>query len=155
RLATLPHPLPVLSAVFSPDGKAVLTGCGERGRRGQARLWDAVTGAPLGPALVRPEVVSCAWVRPDGGAFFAPGPAECQLVETATLRPIGRPVKHDGGEIACACYSPDGKRLLTLGADGTARLTDTATAEPVGPKLAPVKGPESHMGQKLSEEGRA
>jgi WD40 repeat protein len=41
------HEDDVLTAVFSPDGKTILTGSADR----TAQLWEAVTGRPIGRPL--------------------------------------------------------------------------------------------------------
>jgi WD40 repeat protein len=51
--------------------------------------------------------------------------------------PAAPPIRHpDGAELAVARLSPDGRRLVTASSDGTARLWDAATSQPVGPPLA-------------------
>src|SRR5262249_7958481 len=47
-VAVLPHASPdVFCVAMSRDGRRALTGC----ESGMARLWDAQTGAPIGPPL--------------------------------------------------------------------------------------------------------
>src|SRR5262249_25010501 len=55
---TLPrHPYPVRSAAISPNGRLIVTGGGDTTTaKGEARFWEAVTGAPSGPPLEQ-EVV--------------------------------------------------------------------------------------------------
>ncbi len=54
--------------------------------------------------------------------------------ETATGKPIGAPLQHQGAVLAVA-LSADGRTALTGSIDKTARLWDTTTGKPTGPPL--------------------
>src|SRR5207247_4309590 len=43
-------------------------------------------------------------------------------------------LKHPGN-VPCAAFSPDGRRVVTGSSDGTARVWEAATGQPVGPLL--------------------
>jgi WD40 repeat protein/serine/threonine protein kinase/tetratricopeptide (TPR) repeat protein len=127
----LSHPAPVDAAAFSPDGRLVLTG----GDDFKARLWDATSGAAVGPVLEHPGTVHAVAFSPDGKTLLT-GCADstARLWETATARPIGSPIRNQGKVMAVA-FSPDGKTFLTGCTDGTARLWDATTGLPICPPL--------------------
>src|SRR5581483_6914014 len=54
--------------------------------------------------------------------------------ETATGKPLGPALAHQGGVVAVA-FSPDGKTALTASLDHTARLWEVATGRQLGPAL--------------------
>ena len=56
------HQTFVWTAAFSPDGRRVVTGAMDS----TARVWDAATGAPLGPALQHRGQVHSVLFSPDG-----------------------------------------------------------------------------------------
>ena len=67
-----------------------------------------------------------------------------QLFATATGRPIGTalPASGGSGSYGAVAFSPDGKTLATIGADGTARLWDVTTQQEIGtPMTAGPPGP--------------
>lgn len=145
------HPKGVTSMELSPDGRHIATG----GLDMTARLWDAGTGAPLVAPLMHSNPV---WtvefdregrrlVTASGASTWVPvsfyinqpmvqGPSEgeARVWEVASGRPLTPPLRHAALVIA-ACFSPDGRRVLTAGADRTLRLWDAATGDPV---LAPI-----------------
>ena len=52
-----------------------------------------------------------------------------QLWDAATGKPLGEPMKHEGG-VMSAQFSPDGRRVLTASwGDQAARLWDVATGQ--------------------------
>jgi hypothetical protein len=57
-----------------------------------------------------------------------------RLWETASGKPIGPPLHHQG-EVVAVALSADGKTALTGSRDNTARLWETATGKPIGPPL--------------------
>jgi WD40 repeat protein/tRNA A-37 threonylcarbamoyl transferase component Bud32 len=135
----LQHEDVVTVAVFSPDGKSILTG--SDWRDGTARRWDAATGKPLGPPLPPPKghgVYAVAF-SPNGktlltGSGHTAGQGEGRLWDAATGKQLGRSLKHQGPVVAVA-FSPDGKTVLTASLDRTARLWDAATGFAIGEPL--------------------
>jgi WD40 repeat protein len=122
----LRHDGVVNRALFSPDGKRVVTASGDK----TARVWDAATGAPIGRALQHDGLVWSASFSPDGvRVVTASGDKTARVWDAATGAPIGKPLQHEGS-VNSASFSPDGARVVTASADKTARVW-------TGPPLAP------------------
>jgi tetratricopeptide (TPR) repeat protein len=121
----------VVAVAFSPDGKTVLTGSGDK----TARLWDAATGQAIGQPLEHQgEVVAVAF-SPDGRTLLTGSwDKTARVWEAAAQTLLAPPLVHDGKVLAVA-FSPDSRTVLTGSEDGTARLWDSRTGKPIGPPL--------------------
>ncbi len=102
----LPHPLPArrikdlqprLWAVFSPDGKSVLTG----GEDGTARLWDTATGSARGEPMRHEGPVLSMAFSPDGKTIVT-GSYDCsaRMWDATTCRQRGPNLMHLGKVLA-------------------------------------------------------
>jgi len=121
----LPHPGPVESAAFSPDGRSVLT----VGDDDRVRLWEAATGRPIGHPVEHPGRVLAATFSADSrGVLTVSADEQGQVWLTATDRAFRAPL-HRAGPVEAAAFSPDGLALVTGGEDKMIRLWVTATGK--------------------------
>jgi WD40 repeat protein len=81
---------PTRFALFSPDGKVVLTAAGD-----EARLWNAATGEPMGAALHHRNVVSTAAFNREGTQVVT-GSVDrtMQVWDAGTGAAVGEPIPH-------------------------------------------------------------
>jgi WD40 repeat protein len=117
---------------FSPDGRWLATGGHDR----TANLWDLRQElAPSSYAAHDASIHGLAF-RPDGRRLALAGGAHTGSpgVGSKTLRLLNLETTRGDGEMAGhtdwltrVAYSPDGRRLVTGGADGTARIWDEDT----------------------------
>jgi WD40 repeat protein/tRNA A-37 threonylcarbamoyl transferase component Bud32 len=117
-----PHPGPLKTVVFSPDGRRALTAGlvveednpgGKPNLRGEARLWDVTTGRTIGPALKQPQPIWAAAFSPDGRLLLTGSESgDVQFWLTATGLPLGPP-RHNIGNVSAVAFSPEGKTALT------------------------------------------
>jgi hypothetical protein len=133
-VAMMNHDDPVNGAVYSPDGKRILSWSDDK----TLRLWDAATGAAIGGPLRHGGPVSGAVYSPDGKRILSwSDDKTLRLWDAATGAAIGNPMRHESG-VSGAVYSPDGKRILSWSSwsnDQTLRLWDAATGAAIGEPL--------------------
>jgi WD40 repeat protein len=105
----------VNTVVFSPDGKFLLTGRGEADKtRGEARLWSAATGQPVGLPLFHPGMVHLVGFSPDGRTILTgSSDGTVRLWDVATTRPLGAPLHHP--DLRALAFRRDARTILALG----------------------------------------
>ncbi|MBM4040625.1 MAG: hypothetical protein FJ290_19130, partial [Planctomycetes bacterium] len=123
------HEGAVNSAVFSPDGKRIVTASGDS----TARVWDAQTGRPLCEPMKHEAGVASAAFSPDGSRIVTLSVWTARVWDAQTGKPLAGPMKHEGW-VTSAVFSPDSKRIVTTSHDDTARVWDAQT----GKRLAEV-----------------
>ncbi len=121
RLRIEGHEDAVDSAVFSPDGKRIVTASWDK----TARIWDAATGAPLLVLSGHQDTIASAAFSPDGTRVITASWDRTARIWDATTGEqspgLGR-----GATINSAVFSPDGRRIVV--AEGSdARVYDAAT----------------------------
>ena len=121
----------IVSASFNFDGTKVVT----TSSLGNAGIWDASTGQPIGESLRHDNEITTATFNADGTKVVTAGNGFCpQIWDAATGQPIGEPLAYDT-YVGCAEFSPDGTKVVTASADDTARIWDVATGQPIGELL--------------------
>ncbi|WP_425613736.1 WD40 repeat domain-containing serine/threonine protein kinase [Anatilimnocola sp. NA78] len=116
--AVLEHRGEVRAAVFSPDGKLLLSG----GRNSRPQLWEVETGKPVGEPLPHEGELKSVAFSHDGTFVVTAGTDQTvRLWDAKTREPIGKPLQHPQPVHAIA-LSPDSKTLVTGCNDGTTTI---------------------------------
>ena len=135
----LRHDQAVIRALFSPDARRLATATqapsGEK--YGSIRTWAVATGQEIGSAIPATGDVVALDFDPTNSRRLITSDNDPWI----TVRDAGShmallpPLKFEGASAWCWAFSPDGLRLAAGSDDGTARVWDLETGEPVTPSL--------------------
>lgn len=113
---------------FTPDGKTLTAAGGDPARAGEAQIWDVDSRKQRASISGPSDTFFGAALSPDGKLLAAAGGAEksIRLIDVETGKEIRRMDHHEDWVFQTA-FGIDGKRLVSVGRDRAAKLTDVAT----------------------------
>ena len=126
------HLSSVTSAVWSPDGKQVLTTSGDD----PACIWDSSTGKALTTLSWDTEKATSAIWSPNGkqvltpSGYTFPWDNNAYIWDSSTGKALTTLSGHTE-KATSAVWSPDGKQVLTTSWDNTARIWDAVTGKEI------------------------
>jgi WD40 repeat protein len=121
-----------ICAAFSPDGLRVATATSmEEAPSSDARVWNAITGAPLTEVISGDTYINTVEFSADGRWLLTVGGAQARVYDSATGKPVTKPLKHPSGEgLKFGSFGADGSRIITGAEDGSVCVWNAATGEP-------------------------
>jgi eukaryotic-like serine/threonine-protein kinase len=121
-LRTYAHHVDVERVAFSPDGRQLAAAGVYPGRTAFVKVWDAATGAQLGPTIRENSMPFSVAFAPDGRYLLKEGPGHTVKVwDARTGLAVGEIGRHDNS-IWAMTFSLDGRRLATASNDGKVRV---------------------------------
>ena len=119
------HTSTVTSVAFSPDGKQVLTGSGDK----TAILWEAVSGEKLRSFEGHTSIVNSVAFSPDGKHVLTGSSDHTAILWDAASGENFRSFEGHTSTVTSVAFSPDGKQVLTGSWDTTAILWAAVSGE--------------------------
>jgi eukaryotic-like serine/threonine-protein kinase len=113
-------------ALFTQDARRILALSGNL-----AQLWDTETCQKFGPPLQHQGNVRFAQFSPDEKQILSVSGQVVQLWDAQTGQPIGGPLRHDADVSFAIFFGSDGKQILTLQLNYSARLWNAETGQPI------------------------
>ena len=146
----LKHPAAVGFALFSPDGRTLLSICNADLAVSEIRLWDVQEHREIAkPLPFRSMNNNVAFSRDSKLLAIADDLGGIRLVDPRTGRLVAPQVNHRNS-VTKVAFSPDGQVLATSSLDHTARLWETKTGEPLS---APLDHPSDVYDLTFSPDG--
>jgi WD40 repeat protein/serine/threonine protein kinase len=134
------HHSPVLSVAFNPDATRVVLSCYDE----IAEVWDVSSSSRISLLRGHEGPLNSACFSPDGMRILTASKDGTARIWSAEDLSPGQPLVEPRGlltlrghtaEVTSAIFSPDGSKILTIAADGTARVWDSVSARQREDKL--------------------
>jgi WD40 repeat protein len=142
----LRHPYLIYTAVFSRDGKLILTA----GADGSARIWETFTGKPVGKVMQHDGALLNAVFNADATRVLTScSDNTARLWDAKTGIQTGVSMNHEG-RVDRAVFSPDEKTILTQSntsemGNSVARIWNTNTGKAIGAVMRHGTGVETSV----------
>jgi WD40 repeat protein len=121
--STLNHPQEARAVAFSPDGKRLATGCGDK----LVRVWDLATGTETLTCTGHRDRIFAVAFSPDGKQLVSVAGPDGAKVWSATTGVEQHSLRLE--YMVCARFTPDGRGVLTGSYESMPRLWAPATGE--------------------------
>ncbi|KAF5362586.1 hypothetical protein D9757_013319 [Collybiopsis confluens] len=123
----------VRNVAFSADGTKIVSGSVDR----TVRIWDAMTGAPLGQSLQgHGHWVQSVAFSPDGTRIVSGSVDKTlRIWDATTVVQLGQTIKGHDHSVESVGFSPDGTKIVSGSRDRTVRIWDAMTGAQLGQSL--------------------
>ena len=123
--AVLRHSDCVNSAVFSPDGRHIVSASGDQ----TARIWNIATGECEAEPTGHSDLVLSAVFSPDSRHIVSASSDDTARIWNTATGECEAELKGHSDWVNSAVFSPDGRHIVSASHDQTARIWNTATGE--------------------------
>ncbi|MFC1766079.1 protein kinase [Planctomycetota bacterium] len=131
------HKAVVFSAVYSPDGKRIVSAGAGAGRSGQftmpgmMKVWDGETGAELMTLRGHKGIITSVAFSPDGKRIVSGGFDKTVRVWNAENGVELMTLRAHEGFVYSVAFSPDSKRIVSGSLDNLVKVWDAVTGDAV------------------------
>jgi WD40 repeat protein len=115
----------VNSALFSPDGKYIVTSSNDK----TAKVWETATGKLLNTFSGHKGLIRYASFSPDGNYVVTASEDRTAMIWKVSTGKLLNTLSGHTDFVYSASYSPDGKYVVTASEDKTAKIWETATSK--------------------------
>lgn len=114
---------------FSSDGKKLIATGGTPARFGEVQIWDVPSAKMLKSVTITGDTIFGGALSPDG-KLIAVGCTDntMRLLDSESGKELHKMGSHENWVLA-AVFGKDSRRVVTVGRDRAAKLTDTATGQ--------------------------